>query len=131
MSFPRLSCFSALDTHTVRILDEKGYPVSQPAFSQEKEGKILKASFEILTPGFYTLELDATKIQDQWDTYYGGHEAGELSEEELMVVAAAYQAGSGLSIEQQWEEGHAGGYGREAIQNRVAEHNIYRLLELD
>ena len=55
--------------------------------------------------------------------------ASQLTDEHLMAIAGAYNAGSSYTLNELWEYGYAGGYGREAIQNRVRDNQIYSLLD--
>jgi Ca2+-binding RTX toxin-like protein len=98
-----------------------------------------ESSYEDLSPQQVTLVIQslhdprqnifiaAAHLSDLRNFYFLGKEAYELTEENLMTVAGAYNAGT-LPYDQLWAEGYAGGYGREAIQNRVRENQLNRIL---
>ncbi|WP_204138203.1 hypothetical protein [Halomicronema sp. CCY15110] len=95
---------------------------------EDLEPEVKASIIDSLIDPVENILIAAAHLSDIRNIYFPEKDGFELSERDLMTIAGAYNAGTSYTIDELWEFGFAGGYGRAAVQDRVSEHNLEQLL---
>ena len=119
---PKLTSFGDLSIQLLTAAEALGYDPNKLDDLQEAS---IKNSLQDPSQNIF---IAAKHLSDLKNIYFSEKTSQDLTDEDLMTIAGAYNRGP-IPYDQLWKYGYAGGYGREAVENRVKEHQLDKLLE--